>query len=273
MVRFLATLAVFALWAAVPKGAPAGKKRVLTGLKIGAAVLLLVLVALFRGRGPDGVTTWLPDVLVGHPGDDRLVLSRREPALPGLPRRPHGPGRGRRGDDGSLHRRPPRRAGLPGTRQRPPRRRRPVRLARRRRHGRHAGGNGLSAGDGGGRAGAAGPVLAVLGATLLGAGFLLRPLTASARSKGTESYTLATAGLCALAFLLFYVVLDVYKESGRRRACGPGRAQSPSWPTCCRASSPTPRPSWAGCCPSTSAGSCGRSPGPGACRGCSTRPL
>ena len=40
--------------------------------------------------------------------------------------------------------------------------------------------------------------------------------TASARSSGTESYALATAGICALVFLLFYVVLDVYK--GRKAA-------------------------------------------------------
>jgi predicted acyltransferase len=51
--------------------------------------------------------------------------------------------------------------------------------------------------------------LAAWGAGLLAAGFLLRPLHGFSKIRGTESYGLATAGLCCLALLLFYWVLDV----------------------------------------------------------------
>src|SRR5512147_2223583 len=56
---FLATLAVFGLWSVIPKGAPGGKRRVLIGLKILAAALLVVLVIAFRGQGDDGRVTML----------------------------------------------------------------------------------------------------------------------------------------------------------------------------------------------------------------------
>ena len=56
---FLATLAVFALWAVVPKDASPRKKLFLTLLKIAAAVLLAALLVAFRGQGGDGQTTWL----------------------------------------------------------------------------------------------------------------------------------------------------------------------------------------------------------------------
>ena len=46
--------------------------------------------------------------------------------------------------------------------------------------------------------------LAILGSALLLAGFVLRPLHGFSKIRGTESYALATAGVCCLVFLLFY---------------------------------------------------------------------
>lgn len=50
--------------------------------------------------------------------------------------------------------------------------------------------------------------LAGLGLGLLAGGFLLRPLHGFHKIGGTESYALATAGICTLAFLLFHVGID-----------------------------------------------------------------
>jgi predicted acyltransferase len=50
--------------------------------------------------------------------------------------------------------------------------------------------------------------LAGLGLGLLAAGFLLRPLHGFHKIGGTESYALATAGICTLAFLLFHIGID-----------------------------------------------------------------
>jgi predicted acyltransferase len=51
----------------------------------------------------------------------------------------------------------------------------------------------------------------VLGTALLLAGYILRPLHGFSKIGGTESYCLATAGICCLVFLLFYIVLDIYR--------------------------------------------------------------
>jgi predicted acyltransferase len=59
--------------------------------------------------------------------------------------------------------------------------------------------------------------LAVLGAGLLAAGFILRPLHGFSKVHGTESYALATAGITTLVLLLFYLGLDVLK-GGRAAA-------------------------------------------------------
>ncbi len=213
---FLATLAVFALWAVVPKEATARRKRRLVLVKIAAAILLLVLVAMFRGQGDDGRTTGLQTawwgilgmigwcylagsllylasrgnrtVLAGAVGVmTALYIGGRHGALDLL-----GPVNGFLNVGslfgshaaivtagmlaGTLF--------LPGTEESGPR----VRVR----------------------------ALFVLGATLLAAGFVLRPLHGFSKIHGTESYALATAGICALVFLLFYVVLDVYK--GRKAA-------------------------------------------------------
>jgi predicted acyltransferase len=75
---FLAALAVFALWSVVPQGAGPRKKAVWLGLKIAAAVLLLALVVVFRGQGPDGRVTWFQTSWWGSwarsAGARRLVL-------------------------------------------------------------------------------------------------------------------------------------------------------------------------------------------------------
>jgi len=213
---FLATLAVFALWSVVPKGASARKKTVLLGLKIAAAALLVVLVLVFRGQGDDGRVTMLRTswwgilgmigwcylaasllylackgnrvVLAGAIGAmTALYVGARHGALAFL-----GPVTGfvnigsLFGSHAAIVT-----AGclagtvfLPGSDVETPVRR--VRF------------------------------LGLLGGTLVLAGFVLRPLHGFSKIWGTESYCLATAGLCCLAFLLFYLGLDVLK--GRKAA-------------------------------------------------------
>jgi len=213
---FLATVAVFGLWSVVPKGASARKKLILRGVKIAAAVLLVVLVIIFRGQGDDGRVTVLQTswwgilgmigwcyfagsllflacrgnrtVLAGAIGVmTALYIGSRHGALDFL-----GPVNGfvnvgsLFGSHAAIVT-----AGmlagtvfLPGSDVSTPGRR--VRF------------------------------LGVLGAALVLAGFVLRPLHGFSKIGGTESYALATAGLCALAFLLFYLGLDVLK--GKRAA-------------------------------------------------------
>ncbi|MGZ5438841.1 MAG: DUF5009 domain-containing protein [Candidatus Aminicenantales bacterium] len=208
---FLATLAVFGLWAVVPKEASAKKRRFLLGLKIIAAVALLVLVIIFRGQGEDGRVTMLQTSWWGILGmigwcymaasllflacrGNRTVLAGAVGVMTALYIG------GRHGALGFLG--PVNdfinvgslfgshaaivTAGmlagtifLPGSDVTAPRLR--IRF------------------------------LAVLGGALVLAGYVLRPLHGFSKINGTESYALATAGLCCLVFLLFYVVLDVYK--------------------------------------------------------------
>jgi heparan-alpha-glucosaminide N-acetyltransferase len=214
---FLATLAVFGLWAVGPKGASAKKRRLLLGLKIAASLVLFALVVIFRGQGEDGGVTWLQTswwgilgmigwcymagsllflacrgnrtVLAGAVGlMTALYIGARHGALDFL-----GPVNGFLNigslfgshaaivTAGML-------AGsvlLPGSEIAEPRRR--VRF------------------------------LALLGAALVLAGYILRPLHGFSKINGTESYCLATAGICALLFLLFYLGLDVFKK-GRKAA-------------------------------------------------------
>jgi heparan-alpha-glucosaminide N-acetyltransferase len=209
---FLATLAVFGLWAVVPKGASAKKRHLFLGVKIAAAIALLVLVVVFRGQGEDGRITLLQTswwgilgmigwcymaasllflacrgnrtVLAGAVGlMTALYIGARHGALDFL-----GPVNGFV-DIGSLFGSHAAivTAGmlagtifLPGSDVAEPRRR--VRF------------------------------LAVLGAALVLAGYVLRPLHGFSKIQGTESYGLATAGLCCLCFLLFYVGLDILKK-------------------------------------------------------------
>ncbi len=208
---FLATLAVFGLWAVVPKGASAKKKRLLLIVKIAAAVALLVLVVIFRGQGEDGRVTMLQTswwgilgmigwcymaasllflacrgnrtVLAGAVGVMTAVyIGSRHGALDFL-----GPVNAFV-NVGSLF-------------------------------GSHAAivTAGMLAGTiflPGSDVPAARPrlrFLAVLGGALVLAGYVLRPLHGFSKINGTESYALATAGICCLLFLLFYLILDVYR--------------------------------------------------------------
>ncbi|MCX6568641.1 MAG: DUF5009 domain-containing protein [Candidatus Aminicenantes bacterium] len=209
---FLATLAVFALWAIVPKGASAAKKRLRLGLKIAAAIVLVALVIAFRGQGEDGRVTWLQTSWWGILGmigwtylagcllylacrGNRIVLAGAVGLMTALYiGGRHGALAFLGSADGFLN------VGslfgshaaivtagmlagsvfLPGADTSAPRAR--VRF------------------------------LAVLGTALLLAGYVLRPLHGFSKIGGTESYCLATAGICCLVFLLFYVVLDIYRR-------------------------------------------------------------
>lgn len=215
---FLATAAVFVLWAVVPRETAPAKKHLRLGLKIAAAALLIALVIVFRGQGPDGRVTWLQTswwgilgmigwtylagsllflvsrgnrvVLAGAVGlMTALYIGSRHGALDFL-----GSAAGFLNIGslfgshaaivtagmlaGTLF--------LPGTDVAAPRAR--VRF------------------------------LAVLGTALLLAGYVLRPLHGFSKIGGTESYCLATAGICCLVFLLFYVVLDIYKKGKKAAA-------------------------------------------------------
>jgi predicted acyltransferase len=215
---FLAALAVFALWAVVPKGAAPVKKRLHLGLKIAAAVLLLALVVVFRGQGDDGRVTWLQTswwgilgmigwtylagsllflacrgnriVLAGAVGlMTALYIGSRHGVLDFL-----GPVIGFI-NIGSLfgsHSAIVAAGMLAGTLFLPR-----TDLAAPRARVRF---------------------LAILGAGLLLAGFILRPLHGFSKIGGTESYCLATAGICCLVFLLFFVVLDIYKKGKKAAA-------------------------------------------------------
>jgi predicted acyltransferase len=208
---FLATLAVFGLWSVVPKGSPAGKRRVLLGLKILAAALLVVLVIVFRGQGEDGRVTMLQTswwgilgmigwcylaasllflacrgnrtVLAGAVGVmTALYIGARHGALDFL-----GPVNGFV-NIGSLfgsHAAIVTAGALAGTVFLP--------------------GSDLAA------PGRRMRFLGILGGLLVLAGYILRPLHGFSKIGGTESYCLATAGICCLVFLLFYFALDVLK--------------------------------------------------------------
>ncbi|MCJ7486822.1 MAG: DUF5009 domain-containing protein [Candidatus Aminicenantes bacterium] len=208
---FLATLAVFALWTVVPYGAAPAKKRLHLWLKIAAAALLIALVVVFRGQGDYGRVTWLQTSWWGILGmigwtylagcllylagrGNRIVLAGAVGLMTALYiGSRHGALDFLGSADGFLN------VGslfgshaaivtagmlagsvfLPGADTSAPRAR--VRF------------------------------LAVLGAALLLAGYVLRPLHGFSKNGGTESYCLATAGICCLVFLLFYIVLDIYR--------------------------------------------------------------
>jgi heparan-alpha-glucosaminide N-acetyltransferase len=208
---FLATLAVFAVWAIIPKGTATAKKRLRLGLKIAAAALLIALVVVFRGQGEDGRVTWLQTSWWGILGmigwtylagcllylasrGNRIVLAGAVGLMTALyVGSRHGALDFLGSANGFLN------VGslfgshaaivtagmlagsvfLPGADTSAPRAR--VRF------------------------------LAVLGTALLFAGYVLRPLHGFSKIGGTESYCLATAGICCLFFLLFYVVLDIYR--------------------------------------------------------------
>jgi len=206
---FLATAAVFVLWAVVPKDAGPAGKRLHLGLKLAAAVLLIALVIVFRGRGPDGRITWLVTSWWGILGmigwcylagcllflasrGNRAVLAGAVGLMSALYIGARHGGLDFLGpindvvNIGSLfgsHAAIVAAGTLAGTVFRP--------------------GSDISAPRDRVR------FLAVLGAILLLAGYVLRPLHGFSKIGGTASFCLATAGICCLIFLIFYIVLDV----------------------------------------------------------------
>jgi predicted acyltransferase len=63
--------------------------------------------------------------------------------------------------------------------------------------------------------------MAWFGTALCLAGFLLRPLHGFHKIGGTESWGLVTAGLCCLAFMLFYAVMDFWGKNSMLRPLEP----------------------------------------------------
>ncbi|HYA48136.1 MAG TPA: DUF5009 domain-containing protein [Burkholderiales bacterium] len=215
--KFLVLTAVFVLWASVPKTAGPRERRRRLVLKIAAVAALIVLVAIFRGKGEDGAGTWLQHSwwgILGMIGWTYLAASLFYLAS--------------KGNRTVL-------AGGIGVMT-------ALYIA-----GRHGGldflgpvntflGHGVGSILGSHTALVTAGVLAgtifvpgsdvakprdrirflsVLGLLLVAAGYLLRPLHGFSKIAGTESWTLATAGICCLVFLLFYLILDV---AGLRRA-------------------------------------------------------
>jgi len=212
---FLAYGAVFALWAGTPKNAGPRRKNIQLGLRIAAAALLIALVVIFRGKGEDGVVTWLQHswwgilgmigwtyfagsvlyifskgnrtALAGAIGlMTALYIGSRHGALDFL-----GPvNRFLEHGVGSIfgsHTAIVTAGMLAGTLFLP--------------------GSGLSKPKDRVR------FLSILGMVLLAAGYVLRPLHGFSKIGGTESWALATAGISCLVFLFFYILLDLLKLS------------------------------------------------------------
>jgi predicted acyltransferase len=210
---FLATAAVFVLWTAYPKKVTPARKKVQLAMRIAAAALLILLVIIFRGKGENGVVTWLRHswwgilgmigwtylagsllfiaskgnrtVLAGAIGFmTALYIGGRHGALDFL-----GPvNRLLEHGVGSIfgsHTAIVTAGMLAGTLFLPH-----SDLSKPKDRIRY---------------------LSILGVLLVLAGYLLRPLHGFSKIAGTESWTLATAGICCLVFMVFYLVLDVMK--------------------------------------------------------------
>jgi heparan-alpha-glucosaminide N-acetyltransferase len=206
---FLALAATIALWTIYPKGTARQRERLYLGLRVAAALLLVGLVIIFRGRNPDGSISWLQHSWWGILGmigwtylagsllyllvkGDRtalmgglgfmvaLYIGARHGALDFL-----GPV-----NDfilvGSIfgsHSAIVTAGMLVGTLFRP----RAAAMSHRKRIG----------------------LMAVFGAGLLASGFILRPLHGFNKIQGTASYCLATAGICCLLLTGVYWLMDV----------------------------------------------------------------
>jgi predicted acyltransferase len=208
---FLALMATVLLWMTYPKTKSRSKGRLFLGLRIGAAILLLGLVIIWRGQNPDGTFYWLKHSwwgILGMIGWTYLAGSlfyllakgNRAALMGGLGLQIAlyiGARQGVLGflkpiDDfvqignifgshlaivtagilvGTLF--TPARAGTKPK----------ARIAR----------------------------MAVFGGGLLAAGFLLRPIHGFSKIHGTESYCLAASGICCLLLLIFYWLMDVVK--------------------------------------------------------------
>ena len=217
---FLAAfLAVIGLWTTTPKDASARRRGLQLGIKIGSAVVLAALLVLFRGETETGRVVWLQHSwwgILGIIGWTYLAASLLYLAS--------------RGDRTTI-------LGFMGL---------GVAFYVATRHGALMA-LGLSNGfiDAGanfgshtalilagafvgtlflpGAAGAAAGharrlrTMAVFGTGLVAAGYLLRPLHGFSKIYATESWTLATAGICALLLAGFYGIMDVL---GARRWAG-----------------------------------------------------
>jgi len=208
---FLALMATVLLWMNYPRTESRSKGRLYHGLRIGAAVILVVLVIIWRGQNPDGSFSWLRHswwgilgmigwtylagslfyllakgnqaALMGGLGFQvALYIGARQGVLDFL--KPL--------DDfvqiGNIfgsHLAIVTAGILVGTlfmRARSEIKPR-ARIAR----------------------------MAVFGGGLLATGFLLRPIHGFSKIHGTESYCLAASGICCLLLLIFYWLMDVVK--------------------------------------------------------------
>jgi len=208
---FLALLATVMLWMSYPGTDSQPRRRLYLGLRIGAAVLLLGLVIIWRGQNPDGTFSWLRHSwwgILGMIGWTYLAGSlfyllakgRRATLMGGLGFMVALYIGARHGvldflkpiDDfvqiGNIfgsHQAIVTAGMLVGTLFTPARSETKPRARI--------------------------VLMAVFGSGLLATGFLLRPLHGFSKIHGTESYCLATSGLCCLLLLIFYGLMDVLK--------------------------------------------------------------
>ncbi len=206
----LAFLAVIVLWNTYPKTDDRGRRRLYLGLRLGAALILVVLVILFRGRTEGGSLVWLQTSwwgILGLIGWAYLIgslvfltLGRSRAALMGVLALFVALNAGNhlgalKGLDSIL-----------GANQ--------VAM-----HTCHAAIvlAGIIVGTFfAGRAKNIGSrerafFILPFGAGLYAAGLLLRPIQGVSKIRATESYALVTAGVCAILFLGFYFLMDVLK--------------------------------------------------------------
>jgi len=206
---FLALMATILLWMSYPDTETRSKQRIYSGLRIAAAVLVLGLVVIFRGQSADGSISWLRHSwwgILGMIGWTYLAASLlyllvkgKQTAIMGalgfMVALSIGARHGaldflRAVDDfvqighvfGS-HTAIVTAGMLVGTLFRP----QAAALTHKNRIG----------------------FMTAFGAGLLASGFLLRPLHGFNKIQGTESYCLATAGICCLLLMVFYWLMDV----------------------------------------------------------------
>ena len=211
---FLALMATVLLWMTYPKTESRSRRRLYVGLRIGAAALLLILVIIWRGQNPDGSISWLNHswwgilgmigwtylggslfyllakgsraVLMGGIGFEvALYIGARHGALDFLE-----PVNGfvQVGSIFGSHLAIVTAGMVIGTLFAP-----------------------ASAGL---KPRARIAWMTIFSVGLLAAGFLLRPLHGFSKINGTESYCLATSGICGLLLALFYWLMDVVKFKG-----------------------------------------------------------
>jgi heparan-alpha-glucosaminide N-acetyltransferase len=206
---FLALVATILLWTVYPKAATRSKKRLYLGLKIAAAILIVGLVILFRGQNADGSISWLRHSWWGILGMIGwtylagsllyLLVRGNRTALLGALGFAVALYIGVRhstfdflktvdnfvliGSVFGSHTSIVTAGMLVGTLFRP----QAAAMTSRKRIG----------------------FMTAFGAGLLASGFTLRPLHGFNKIQGTESYCLATAGICCLLLMIVYWLMDV----------------------------------------------------------------